>query len=166
MCLKFKMGNYRTELSRSGESSRSDVTRVPWAEVNFLPNFPKGEDAMEVSKTERKLVLIERLMQTTFALCRKQIISGVSGNFHSFHLLNCICLVFFMSFTFIHLFNISYVSGLFACLQTCAEFHKITNINLKNRFCAKLDKRTPQLLVIYRQKAARTGRTAEPMIFW
>lgn len=110
---------------------------------------------------------LERLMQTTFALCRKQIISGVSGNFHSFHLLNCICLVFFfMSFTFIHLFNISYVSGLFACLQTCAEFHKITNINLKNRFCAKLDKCTPQLLVIYRQKAARTGRTAEPMIFW
>lgn len=101
--LKFKMGNYRTKLSRSGceevavnsgkrsqnnpesESPHSNIKRARRAEVNYLPNFPKGENAEsleqqrlqiveEVSKTERSLVLIERLMQTTFALRRKQII--------------------------------------------------------------------------------------------
>lgn len=53
--------------------------------MNYLPNFPKGENAEsleqlrlqiieEVSKTKRSLGLIERLMQTTFTLHHKQIV--------------------------------------------------------------------------------------------
>lgn len=101
--LKFKMGNYRTKLSRSGcdevavntgkrsrnnperESPHCNIKRARRAEVNFLPNFPKGQDASslerlrlqmveEVSKINKDLQIIERLMQTTYALRRKQII--------------------------------------------------------------------------------------------
>ncbi|XP_036449570.1 uncharacterized protein LOC118823835 [Colossoma macropomum] len=41
--------------------------------------------------------------------------------------------------------------------QICAEFHRITNMNLQSKFYAELDKHSP------RQKAARTGKTAEAM---
>lgn len=60
--LKFKMGNYRSKLWRSGmqevaingckrsksnpdaEHSRANIKRPKRAEVNFLPNFPHGSD--------------------------------------------------------------------------------------------------------------------------
>ena len=91
--LKWKMGNYRTKLSRAGlqevavnsgkrsrnnpdrESPHTNIKRPQREEVNFLPNFPRGEDAAsleqqrlqiadEVQKTERNLPLIGKLMQT------------------------------------------------------------------------------------------------------
>lgn len=102
--LKFKMGNYRTKLSRAGfheiavnsgkrsrnnpdrEAPHTNIKRPKRAEVNFLPNFPRGEDARsveqlrlqvidEVKMTGRNLTLIAKLMQTTFALRRKEIIN-------------------------------------------------------------------------------------------
>lgn len=102
--LKFKMGNYRTKLSKAGcpevavnagkrsrnnperESPHSNIKRPRRAEVNYLPNFPKGEDPTslqrlklqiieEIAKTERNLTLIEKLMQMTFALRRQEIVS-------------------------------------------------------------------------------------------
>ncbi|XP_054593214.1 uncharacterized protein [Nothobranchius furzeri] len=60
--LKFKMGNYRTKLARAGcaevsvnagrrsinnpegEYPHSNIKRARKAEVNYLPNFPRGED--------------------------------------------------------------------------------------------------------------------------
>ncbi|KAF4117740.1 hypothetical protein G5714_002293 [Onychostoma macrolepis] len=47
--------------------------------------------------------------------------------------------------------------------RIAAEFHRITNISLKNKFYAELDKHTLQLLAVYRQKAARTGKAAEAL---
>ncbi|XP_049456963.1 uncharacterized protein LOC125903844 [Epinephelus fuscoguttatus] len=44
--------------------------------------------------------------------------------------------------------------------QVCAEFHRITNVNLRNQFYSELDRHIPQLIELYRQKAARTGRVA------
>lgn len=102
--LKFKMGNFRTKLSRAGysevavnsgkrsrnnldkQSSHSNIKRPKRAEVNFLPNFPKGENlesmeqirlqiADEVKMTDKSLPRIASLMQTTFALRRKEIVS-------------------------------------------------------------------------------------------
>ncbi|ROL44210.1 hypothetical protein DPX16_3681 [Anabarilius grahami] len=32
------------------------------------------------------------------------------------------------------------------------KFHRITNISLKNKFYAELDKHTPRLIAVYRQK--------------
>ncbi|KAF7641136.1 hypothetical protein LDENG_00292370, partial [Lucifuga dentata] len=44
-----------------------------------------------------------------------------------------------------------------------AEFHRITNVNLRSQFFAKLDRHTPKLLILYRVKASRTGKTAEAL---
>ncbi|XP_053274095.1 sterile alpha motif domain-containing protein 3 [Pleuronectes platessa] len=101
--IKFKMGNYRTKMRRVGckevtvnagkrsrrnpdnEPSHTNIKRPKRAEVNFLPNFPQGEDSSslehlrdliveEVKKTERNLPLISKMMQTTFALRRQTIV--------------------------------------------------------------------------------------------
>ncbi|KAG9266393.1 hypothetical protein AMEX_G19015 [Astyanax mexicanus] len=172
MSLKFKMGNYRTKLSRSGcnevavnsgkrsrnnpesESPHCNIKRARRAEVNYLPNFPRGEDASslehlrlqiveEVSKVDRNLQTIERLMQTTYSLRRKQIIVDDPSQAVK---------------DFLENWPARRLES-----QVCAEFHRITNINLRSKFCAELDKHTPRLLAVYRQKAARTGKTAEAL---
>ncbi|KAA0706351.1 hypothetical protein E1301_Tti019998 [Triplophysa tibetana] len=103
MSLKFKMGDYRGKLSKSGclevsvsagkrsennpdkEHPHSNIKRAERAEVNFLPNLPKGESQAsleemrlqimdEVQKSLQNLRLIEMLMQKTFALRRQEII--------------------------------------------------------------------------------------------
>lgn len=53
-------------------------TNPKHSEVNLLPNFPSGENSsslkqlrqkiVEVKKTEKSLALINKMMQTTFAL--------------------------------------------------------------------------------------------------
>lgn len=103
VCLKYKMGNYRTRLARSGclevsinagrrsrndpdkEHPHSNIKRARRAEVNYLPNFPNGQNQasleemrqemrQEVQKSERNLLLIEKLMHTTFSLRRQEIV--------------------------------------------------------------------------------------------
>lgn len=102
--LIFKMGNYRTKLSQAGcaevavnsgkrsknnpdkEAPHTNIKRPHREEVNFLPNFPRGEDAEslgiqrlqivdEMKKTNKNLPLIGQLMQNTMALRRKEIIT-------------------------------------------------------------------------------------------
>lgn len=97
-------GNFRTKLCRAGfhevavnsgkrsrnnpdkQAPHTNIKRPNRAEVNFLPNFPRGEDAAsperlrlqivdEVKMTDKTLPLIGKLMQTTFALWRKEVIS-------------------------------------------------------------------------------------------
>ncbi|XP_039455052.1 uncharacterized protein LOC120433221 [Oreochromis aureus] len=139
--LKFKMGNYRTKLARSGcvevsvnagrrsvnnperEHPHSNIKRARRAEVNYLPNFPRGED------------------QTTFALRRHEIVqdSPMVKNF------------------------LEKWPALRFDSQICAEFHRVTNINLRNQFYAELDRHTPRLMALYRQKAARTGKISEAL---
>ncbi|XP_045074312.1 uncharacterized protein LOC123487218 [Coregonus clupeaformis] len=74
----------RSRKNPENEPSHSNIKRPKCAEVNFLPNFPQGEDPSsldllrqaiveEVKKTERNLPLISKMMQNTFAL-RRQII--------------------------------------------------------------------------------------------
>ncbi|KAK3515990.1 hypothetical protein QTP70_000323 [Hemibagrus guttatus] len=53
------------------------------------------------------------------------------------------------------------VSALPEVARVCAEFHRITNVNLLNQFYAELDRHTPQLFALYRQKASRTGKISE-----
>lgn len=101
--LFFKMGNYRHRLSRAGclevavnsgkrsqsnpdgAASHANIKKARKAELNYLPNFPKGENVTsseqlrlqlleEISKAERDQLFIDRLMNTTFALRRKHII--------------------------------------------------------------------------------------------
>lgn len=105
VAFKFKMGNFRTKLARSGcaevsinagkrsrtnpenDHPHSNIKRARRAEVNYLPNFPMGENEatleemrvqiiQETEKTERDQILIEKLMHTTFALRRQHIVQG------------------------------------------------------------------------------------------
>ncbi|KAM6978686.1 sterile alpha motif domain-containing protein 3-like isoform 2-T2 [Tautogolabrus adspersus] len=166
--LKFKMGNFRTKLSRAGysevavnsgkrsrnnpdkQSPHTNIKRPKRAEVNFLPNFPKGEDGAslerqrlqivdEVMKTDKNLPLIAKLMQTTFSLRRKEVINDD--------------------------LPVGEILERWPALkmesQICAEFHRITNINLKNHFYAELDRHVPRLQSLFRKKAARTGKVSE-----
>ncbi|KAL6466922.1 hypothetical protein MHYP_G00247260, partial [Metynnis hypsauchen] len=85
--------------------------------------------------------MIAKLMQTAYALRRKQIIVDNPSQPVKDFLQNW--------------------PALRLESQICAEFHRITNVNLQNKFYAELDKHTPRLLAVFRQKAARTGKTAE-----
>uniref|UniRef100_A0A8D3D275 PB1 domain-containing protein n=1 Tax=Scophthalmus maximus TaxID=52904 RepID=A0A8D3D275_SCOMX len=166
--LKFKMGNYRSKSTRagfhevagnSGKRSRNNPDRQPphtnikrpkRAEVNFLPNFPRGEDGAsleqfrlqivdEVQRSDKNLTLIAKLMQTTFALRRKEVINED--------------------------LPVGEILERWPALkiesQVCAEFHRIANINLKNHFYAELDRHAPRLQSLFRKKAARTGKVAD-----
>lgn len=96
--LKFKMGNYRTKLRRAGcsdvaisgakrgkEDSLKSLRRPKRFEINFLPNFPQGEDENTLEYKRKELVdemkkrwpsvtLISQLMDSTFALRRKELV--------------------------------------------------------------------------------------------
>lgn len=48
-------------------------------------------------------------------------------------------------------------------VQICSEFHRITNINMKNHFYAELDGHAPHLQSLFRKKAAHTGKPAEAL---
>ncbi|KAE8278161.1 hypothetical protein D5F01_LYC23749 [Larimichthys crocea] len=122
------------------------------AEVNYLPNFPRGENEttleemrvqiiQETEKTERDQILIEKLMHTTFALRRQHIVQG-SPQVREF-LENWLALRMQS--------------------QVFAEFHRITNVNLRNQFYCELDQYTPKLAALYRQKSSRTGKGAEAL---
>ncbi|XP_056620831.1 uncharacterized protein LOC130434610 isoform X2 [Triplophysa dalaica] len=170
MSLKFKMGDYRGKLSRSGclevsvnagkrsknypdkEHPHSNIKRARRAEVNFLPNLPKEESQAsleemrlqimdEVQKSQQNLRLIEKLMQKTFAIRRLEIIQENP--------------------------QVKDFLGKWPALriesQLCAEFQRITNVNLRNQFYAVLDQHTPRLMALYRQKAARTGKISEAL---
>lgn len=101
--LRFKMGNLRTKLSKAGikdvavnsgkrsrsnpeaSPSRANIKRPRRGEVNFLPNLPQGhtEESLEAQrlamveeckKTDRDMSLINRSMQSTFALRRDEMV--------------------------------------------------------------------------------------------
>ncbi|KAG7473956.1 hypothetical protein MATL_G00101270 [Megalops atlanticus] len=45
--------------------------------------------------------------------------------------------------------------------EVYAEFQRITNQNLPSTFYAELDRYTPRLMILFRQKASRTGKIAD-----
>ncbi|XP_062341549.1 uncharacterized protein LOC134039601 [Osmerus eperlanus] len=170
--IKFKMGNYRTKMRRAGcqevtvnagkrsrgnpgkEPPHSNIKRPKRAEVNFLPNFPQGEDPSslehlrqkiddEVKKTEKNLPLIRKMMQTTFALRRQNIVNMYTGP------------------------PVNELMDLWPALkmesEVYAEFQRITNQNLPNTFYTELDRHLPRLMTLFRQKASKTGKTADAL---
>ncbi|XP_063054304.1 sterile alpha motif domain-containing protein 3-like isoform X2 [Engraulis encrasicolus] len=168
--LFFKMGNYRTKLSRAGlkevsvnagkrsrlhptaPSAHSQIKRPRRGEINYLPNYPAGEskDSLEAQRNElhsefqkapaeRDGPLIFLLMQRTFALRREEIINSPRP--------------------------IAELRerwpALFCEAQLYKEVHRITNQNLPFNFFAALDKYTPQLLNLYKEK--QTGTLGKKM---
>ncbi|XP_020359725.2 uncharacterized protein LOC109906433 [Oncorhynchus kisutch] len=161
--LKFKKGNYRQKLRRVGfpevavnggrrskhcpdnEHARSNIKRARRAEVNFLPNFPQGEDEAslekqrlemvhEMTKENRDLPLINQHMQKTFALRRQEIVQS--------------------SPTVEHLRT--RWPALFLEAQVHAEFQRITNQSLQQTFYSALDHHTPRLLTLFREKEGKS----------
>ncbi|KAI7790665.1 hypothetical protein IRJ41_017989 [Triplophysa rosa] len=168
--IKFKMGNYRNKLRRAGcmevavnagkrsktspdnEPSHSNIKRARRAKVNYLPDLPQGHDAStleqqrveiteEVQKAEKNLVVVDKKMQMTFALRRNEIITSPSP--------------------------VKEILGRWPALrlesQVCAEFQRITNQNLANTFYAELDHHSLRLMSLYRQRVAKTGKTADAL---
>ncbi|XP_041960991.1 uncharacterized protein LOC121719429 isoform X2 [Alosa sapidissima] len=166
--LKFKMGNYRNKMRRAGcqevtvnagrrsrsnpenEPSHSNIKRPKRAEVNFLPNFAQGKDPSsleelrqtiveEVKKTEKDLPLIRKMMETTFPLRRQTIVMSCPP--------------------------VNELMNLWPALkiesELYAEFQRITNQNLPNTFYSELDRHLPRLMTLFRQKASKTGKTAD-----
>lgn len=48
-------------------------------------------------------------------------------------------------------------------MQVYAEFQRITNQNLPNTLYAQLDRHTPRLMALFRQKASKTGKMADAL---
>ncbi|CAB1327545.1 unnamed protein product [Coregonus sp. 'balchen'] len=44
-----------------------------------------------------------------------------------------------------------------------AEFHRINNVNLRNQFYKELDRHTPKLITLFRDKGTKTGKIAEEL---
>ncbi|KAA0722271.1 hypothetical protein E1301_Tti014651 [Triplophysa tibetana] len=51
----------------------------------------------------------------------------------------------------------------FTIRQVFAEFHRINNVNLRNQFYKELDRHTPKLITLFRDKAIKTGKIAEEL---
>ncbi|KAL2078046.1 hypothetical protein ACEWY4_025731 [Coilia grayii] len=163
--LRFKMGNYRTKLSRAGvkdvsvnagkrsrinptaASSHSNIKRPRRGEINYLPDYPAGEskESLEAQRNElsrefekvaaeRDGALIFLLMHRTFALRREEIINS-SRPIAELR---------------------ERWPALFCEAQLYKEVHRITNQNLPFSFFASLDRYTPHLLNLYKQKQSGT----------
>ncbi|XP_048022912.1 uncharacterized protein LOC125253148 isoform X2 [Megalobrama amblycephala] len=96
--LRWKMGNYHSKLRRAGclevsinggkrrgQQPQRNVKRPKRFEINFLPNFPDGEDEASMESKRKEMVeemkkrrlnsaLIAQNMNSTFALRRKELI--------------------------------------------------------------------------------------------
>ncbi|KAI3373747.1 hypothetical protein L3Q82_022343, partial [Scortum barcoo] len=152
--LRFKMGNYRTKLSRAGikhvavnagkynranpegAASRAKIKTPRRGEINFLPNYPLGEtkDTMEILRLE---------MVEQFKICSAPLHLGVKKLWPPIAELK------------------ERWPALFIEVQLYSEFHRITNQNLPFPFFAALDKYTPQLLKLYKKR--KTGHFGEKM---
>lgn len=160
------------------EPSHLNIKRARHAEVNYLPDFPQSHDAStleqqrveitEVEKAEKILLLLIRRCRwhLRYAGMRSlpvhhqwkrsfdagQLYVGIT----SIIKFNCVlkkCNIFSPFVT------------CFSCLlfQVCAEFQRITNQNLTNTFYAELDRHSFCLMTLYRQRAAKTGKTANAL---
>ncbi|RXN35106.1 hypothetical protein ROHU_003839 [Labeo rohita] len=151
------MGNYRTKLARSGclevsvnkgkrsknnpdkDPPHSNIKRARRAEVYFLPNFPKGRN--QASLEEMRLDILHEVEKSEKNLLLID---------------NLMQMTFSLRRQEIVKWPAPQIES-----QVCAEFHRITNTNLRNQFYVELDRHTPQLFALYRQKASHTGKVSE-----
>ncbi|XP_041832751.1 uncharacterized protein LOC121634278 isoform X2 [Melanotaenia boesemani] len=158
--LKYKMGNYRSKLRRAGwrdvavshgkkssQAPQKSVKRPKRCEVNFLPNFPDGEDEDSMESKRKKLVeemrkrrpdavVISQKMDSTYALRRQEVVNlepPVKDTLERW-------------------------PALFTESQIVAEFLRLSSKNLKIEFFKELDKYTPRFLEIFKSKGGRVGK--------
>ncbi|MGH0164631.1 UNVERIFIED_CONTAM: hypothetical protein FKN15_047495 [Acipenser sinensis] len=117
-----------------------------------LSRWPPGQDLaslerqrleiiQEVQKTEKTLPLIDRMMQTTFALQWQEVVTNsppvrdILERWPAQRLES----------------------------QVYAKFQRITNQNLPNIFYEELNCHTLRLMTLYRQRASKTGKTSDAL---
>lgn len=67
------------------------------------------------------------------------------------------------TFTFLFLIHLYTFLCNSVYVQVFAEFHRINNVNLRNQFYKELDRHTPKLITLFRDKATKTGKIAEEL---
>uniref|UniRef100_A0A673A2K9 Uncharacterized protein n=1 Tax=Sphaeramia orbicularis TaxID=375764 RepID=A0A673A2K9_9TELE len=159
--LRFKMGNYRSKLSRAGRkdvavnagkrsrtnpegaASRASIKRPRRGKVNFLPNYPHRE-TKQTLETQR-LVIVEQFKRTSADRDMILIHQHMQRTFALRHeeIVHCAPPIAELKDRW---------PALFCEAQLYSEFHRITNQNLPFSFFAALDKYTPQLLKLYRKR--------------
>uniref|UniRef100_A0A8C2AVQ4 Uncharacterized protein n=1 Tax=Cyprinus carpio TaxID=7962 RepID=A0A8C2AVQ4_CYPCA len=145
--LTFKMGNYRTKLSHAGslevavnsgkrsknnpqkDAPHTNIKRPKRAEINFLPNFPRGEDASSLEQQRQRIIDEVQMTDKNLIVCNELPVNEILKRWPA--------------------------------LKLDSQFHRVTNVNLKNRFFAQLDQHTPRLQSLFQKEASRTGKASE-----
>uniref|UniRef100_A0A3P8SKE1 Uncharacterized protein n=1 Tax=Amphiprion percula TaxID=161767 RepID=A0A3P8SKE1_AMPPE len=168
----YKVASYRNNLAKAGvaevaintgrrsrnkpdnDHPHQNIKKARKAEVNYIINLPKEETPAtletmrqeiihEVEKTEKNQLVIGKLMNTTYALRHQEIVGALVAP------------------------QVRDVVDRWPALlmesQVFAEFHRINNVNLRNQFYKELDRHTPKLLTLFRDKARKTGKIAEQL---
>ncbi|XP_056610178.1 uncharacterized protein LOC130427138 isoform X3 [Triplophysa dalaica] len=168
----YKIASYRNNLSKAGvaevaintgrrsrnnpdnDHPHQNIKKARKAEVNYIINLPKDQTSAtletmreeiihEVEKTERNQLVIVKLMNTTYALRRQEIVGSlVAPRVRDI---------------------VDRWPALLMESQVFAEFHRINNVNLRNQFYKELDRHTPKLIILFRDKAIKTGKIAEEL---
>lgn len=158
MSIKYKLGNYRQKLRLAGCSEVSvnrkrvaegkmRIKKAKRYEVNFLPDNPVGQTDKSLESERNALqeetkkilpnkALIDSKMEVTFALRRKEIVDEeplVADVMKRW-------------------------PGLFLQEQICAEFFRVTRVELKKTFLSSLDAHSSQLIKLYRSRSGTLGK--------
>ncbi|KAM9354907.1 sterile alpha motif domain-containing protein 3-like [Pholidichthys leucotaenia] len=158
--IKFKMGNYRNKMRRAGctdvavnqgkrkgQVPQRSIKRPKRFEINFLPNFPDGEDEISMESKRKELVeemkkrrptaaLITKIMDSTFALRRQELVNlepPVKDTMERW-------------------------PALFTESQILAEFCRLSSKNLNTEFFKEVDKYTPRFFEIFKTKGEVLAR--------
>ncbi|XP_076613244.1 uncharacterized protein LOC143336788 [Chaetodon auriga] len=168
--LRFKMGNYRTKLSKAGikdvavnagkrsrnnpegAASRASIKRPRRGEINFLPNYPQGETRQTLEM--QRLAMVEQFKRSSMERDMVSIQQHMQRTFalRREEIVDLAPPVVELKDRW---------PALFCEAQLYSEFHRITNLNLPSTFYASLDKYTPQLLQLYKKR--KTGSFGQKM---
>ncbi|XP_056606334.1 uncharacterized protein LOC130424571 [Triplophysa dalaica] len=157
--LRWKMGNYRSKLRRAGcldvsinagkrrgQQPQKSIKKSKRYEINFLPNFPEGEDETSMESKRKEIVeemkkrrpnsmLIAQNMNSTFALRRKELIEREPAVKDT----------------------VERWPALFTESQVLAEFSRISGKNLQSEFFQELDRFLQRFLEIFKAKGGDVG---------
>ncbi|XP_076146592.1 uncharacterized protein LOC143131083 isoform X2 [Alosa pseudoharengus] len=166
--LKDKLGNYRNKLRRLGcsEVSVNALTNKPGdqrspaygvkkpkkAEVNYCPAYPQGE-SKESQELKRVVLLSEvekrnnedqvsLLMDQTFAHRRQEVVRDAP-------------MIAELKARW---------PALFTLRELCAEFKRITIVNLQSKFFSQLDAQSANLMKAFSKKGGTLGRRLKRIV--
>lgn len=158
--LKFKMGNMRAKMRKldclemkinSKKRSCPDVStpkikKAKRAELNFLPELPRGEDntskeiyraslISEMQKKNKNMTMIHSRMSLTYAYRRKELVISAPPVKDI----------------------LERWPGLFLESELSAEFSRLANLHLETTFFSSLDKYLEKLLELLKQRKGASG---------